>query len=171
MATGRRRLLCSLRALVVLSGCGNDFPTATLHSSGAAREQARSAGPSTAPWRRARFFVTGDRNPFLLAAIRRATDREISFDGRYSIAFVSCGTACGSYWFVDRHTGGVIEAPASPVDREIIWDIAAQPDSPVLKVTFGPIDSILTACAEQRFRLSGTAFTELGRRRPVECPR
>lgn len=174
MATGRRRLLGSLGALVVLSACGNDVPTAALPNAGAAKQQVRSgvrsAGVPKARLRQARFFVTGDRNPPLLAAIRAGTDAEISFNGHYSIAFVSCGLSCFSYWFVDRHTGGVIAAPESAIEAEFTWDIAPEADSDRVKMTFGPRDGIPENCTEQHFRLDGMAFTELGPRRPVECP-
>ena len=171
MTSGPRRRLCILGAFAVLSACGNEAPHAPLHNSGAVKVQIRSAGISEAQFRHASFFVTGDRNPTLLAAVRTGTNDEINFNGHYSIAYVPCGPGCGSYWFVDRHTGGVIEAPASSIEEEMTWDIAAEPGSQVIKATFGPRDGIPVGCVEQQFRLDGAAFMEFGQRRPVECPR
>lgn len=118
----------------------------------------------------ARFFVNGNRDKNLLKKIRESTDSEVNFSGHYSMAFVSCGTFCFRYWFVDRRNGGVIEAPASSFEHEMTWDVIAKPDSDIINVIFGPDEAKPTGCSVQQYRLSSTTFQEFGPRSPAQCP-
>jgi hypothetical protein len=175
MPLHRIELLGALTVLVLVSGCDNGAPSKPLQRSGATdegrRPQVSYPGPTPKGiLQRASFFVNGDRNPTLLAAIRDGMDDRVTFNGRYSNAYVSCGPGCDSHWFVDRQTGGIIEAPVSAVDEEMIWEIAAEPDNDVIKVTFGPRDGIDRNCSAQRFRLSGRAFVAIDQRAPRNCP-
>jgi hypothetical protein len=130
-----------------------------------------NAAPRRSALRPARFFVDGQRNPTLLAMIRAATERRIGFAGHFSQAYVSCGPSCDSYFFVDRRTGGVTEAPQPRAEAEMIWDVAASPDSDVLKLVYGPRDTTIRRCSVQHFRWNGKRFLPIDRRAPVACPK
>lgn len=90
---------------------------------------------SAQPVKLAGFFLDGTKNPALLVAIRRAASPEVAFNRHFSSAFVSCGVGCGSYWFVDRRTGGVVQAPEALTQDVAIWDVQAQATSDTIAVT------------------------------------
>lgn len=116
-------------------------------------------------------FVDGrktDRS--LLAMIRQGMAKRIDFDGRFSSSTVSCGAACNSFWFVDRHTGGVIAAPESQVSDEITWDIVTKPDSDLVQLIVGPMDGVGAQCASLAYRWNGNAFVAAGKRSRMKCP-
>src|SRR3954469_4072613 len=96
------------------------------------------SGPlDAAPHKRfvsARFSYDEKREPYFLAEIRRRTENRISFNGHFSEAFVPCGISCGSYYVVDRLTGGVALVPESPLAREMTLDVAARRDSDRIRV-------------------------------------
>jgi hypothetical protein len=117
------------------------------------------------------FFIDGQKNSTLLSAIRDGADPKITFDGHFSGAYVACGTGCGSYWFVDRKTGGVAEVPGSTVEDQIIWAVGAQPSNDTIVVTYGPMDGIPTKCSARHFRWGGKSFVPLDKPSPAKCPR
>ena len=118
----------------------------------------------------ARFFYDSESGT-LLRAVRVNMENAITFDGHFSQSYVSCGLACGTYFFVDRRTGGVITAPEGNPPAEITWDVATKRDSNVIKVTFGPMDGVGPGCVEQHFRLSGHKFFAVDRRLAISCPK
>jgi len=118
----------------------------------------------------ARFFYEPE-NRALLQAVRAGMERALTFNGHYSQSYVSCGLGCGTYFFVDRWTGGVIAAPEGSPPREITLDVVARRNSDVIKVTFGPMDAVDPGCSEQYFRLLGHKFVASGRRSAIRCPR
>jgi len=111
----------------------------------------------------------GERSS-LLAAIRKNTSRKIDFNHRFSLSYVDCGTGCGSFWFVDRRTGGVIEAPTSARDDEDTWDVRARQDSDTITVIYGPRDPVGAKCSSQHFRWSVRKFVPIDRRSATKCP-
>src|SRR4051794_25154014 len=78
----------------------------------------------------ARFFFEPE-NRAMLAAVRKGMEKDISFNGHFSPSYVSCGLACGTYFFVDRWTGGVVIVPEGSPPREMVWDVAAKRNSDV----------------------------------------
>src|ERR1700742_4070272 len=58
----------------------------------------------------ARFFYEPE-SASLLRAVRENMEKAITFNGHFSQSYVSCGPGCGTYFFVDRQTGGVVAAP------------------------------------------------------------
>jgi hypothetical protein len=115
-------------------------------------------------------FVFDHENPRLLTAIRKGTDHGITFNGRFSLAYVSCGIACGSYWIVDRRSGGVALVPELWAENEMTWDVEAQRNSDVLKVIYGPRDPVNPNCHAQRFRWVSRKFVAVNDRTSVACP-
>jgi hypothetical protein len=95
--------------------------------------------------REASFFFDRE-NARLLPAIRKGTDTAIDFNGHFSLAYVSCGIACGSYWIVDRRNGGVALVPELWRADEMTWDIHASRTSDVLTVIYGPRDPVGAKC-------------------------
>lgn len=118
----------------------------------------------------ASFFYAYE-NAAMLPAVRDGMEKGIAFDGHYSRSYVSCGLACGTYYFVDRRSGGVVVAPEGSPPKIVTWDIAANPASDVIKVTFGPMDGVGPGCFEQHFRLVGHRFAALDRRAAIRCPK
>ena len=107
----------------------------------------------------------------MLRAVREGMEKGISFNGHFSQSYVSCGLACGTYFFVDRWTGGVIAAPQGSPPSVMVWDVATKPNSDVIMVTFGPMDGLDYGCAEQHFRLSKHKFVAIDTRAAVRCPK
>jgi hypothetical protein len=118
----------------------------------------------------ARFFYEPESST-LLRAVRQNMDKRVTFNGHFSQSYVSCGLACGTYFFVDRWTGGVVTAPEGNPPSEVTWDVAAQRDSDVIKVTFGPMDGVGPACSEQHFRLAHGKFVAVDKRAAINCPK
>lgn len=118
----------------------------------------------------ARFFYEPE-NSRLLTAVRKGMENGITFNGHFSQSYVSCGLACGTYFFVDRWTGGVVVAPEGSPPSEMTWDIAAKRNSDVIEVTFGPMDGVGPRCTKQHFRLSGHKFVAIDRRSQIPCPK
>lgn len=131
---------------------------------------ASSAKPHPHQLQPARFFFEPE-NRAMLPAVREGMEKGISFNGHFSRSYVSCGLACGTYFFVDRWTGGVVVAPEGSPPREMTWDVEAKRDSDVVKVTFGPSDGVGPRCSEQHFRLKGHKFVAIDRRIPTRCPK
>lgn len=107
----------------------------------------------------------------MLPEVRKRMDKNITFNGHFSQSYVSCGVACGTYFFVDRWTGGVVVAPEGSPPNEMTWDIEARRTSDVIKVTFGPSDGIGPNCSTQHFRLKGHRFVAIDGRTPIRCPK
>ena len=123
--------------------------------------------------KRPSFFMQHGHDAALLGGIDRYTDDKIAFNRRFSLTFVPCGIACGSFWFVDRRTGGVIEAPTTtgPIASEDTWDVEAKPDSNVIRVIYGPRDPVVGArCTARHFRWTGKAFAPLDQSTAILCP-
>jgi hypothetical protein len=118
----------------------------------------------------ARFFYEPE-NSAMLRAVREGMEKGITFNGHYSRSYVSCGLACGTYFFVDRWTGGVVIAPEGSPPSEMTWDIAANRKSNVIKVTFGPMDGMGPGCSQQHFRLSRHKFIPTDKRTAIRCPK
>jgi hypothetical protein len=118
----------------------------------------------------ARFFYE-PQNAGMLRAVREGMERAITFNRHFSQSYVSCGLACGTYFYVDRWTGGVIRAPQGSPPSEMTWDVAAKPNSDVIKVTFGPLDGVGPGCTKQHFRLSGHKFVAIDKRSAIRCPK
>jgi hypothetical protein len=130
---------------------------------------ANSAKPSH-QLQTARFFYEPE-NSGMLHAVRQRMDKRITFNGHFSQSYVSCGLACGTFFFVDRWTGGVVVAPEGSPPKEMTWDIASKPNSDLIKVIFGPMDGVGPGCSEQHFRLSGHKFVAIDRRSAIRCPK
>lgn len=118
----------------------------------------------------ARFFYEPE-NSGMLRAVREGMEKGITFNGHFSQSYVSCGLACGTYFFVDRWTGGVIMAPEGSPPSEMVWDVGAKPSSDVITVTFGPMDGVEHDCTEQHFRLFKHKFAAIDTRVTVGCPK
>ncbi|WP_408587298.1 hypothetical protein [Novosphingobium sp.] len=118
----------------------------------------------------ARFFY-GPESSGMLLAVREGMEKGITFNGHFSQSYVPCGLACGTYFFVDRWTGGVITAPEGSPPGEIVWDVTAKPSSDVIKVTFGPMDGVEHGCTEQHFRLFKHKFAAIDTRAAIGCPK
>jgi len=131
---------------------------------------AQSAHPTPHHLQPARFFYEPE-NSSLLQAVRKNMETAITFNGHFSQSYVSCGLACGTYFFIDRWTGGVVTAPEGNPPSEMTWDVATRRDSDVIKVTFGPMDGVGSVCSEQHFRLSGHKFLAVDRRSAIPCPK
>src|SRR5690242_14054188 len=82
----------------------------------------------------ARFFYEPE-SASLLQAVRESMDKAITFNGHFSQSYVSCGPGCGTYFFVDRRTGGVVTAPEGNPPEITTWEVAARRDSNVIRVT------------------------------------
>ena len=109
----------------------------------------------------ARFFFDPE-NRALLPAVREGMEKGISYNGHFSRSYVSCGLACGTFFFVDRWTGGVVVVPEGSPPREMTWDVEAKRNSDVTKVTFGPSDGMGPTCFDQHFELQGHKFAAIG---------
>ena len=123
--------------------------------------------------KRPSFFMQPGQSASLLKGIDRYTADKIDFNRRFSLTFVPCGIACGSFWFVDRRTGGVIEAPTTtgPIATEDTWEVEAKPDSNVIRVIYGPRDPVIGArCTARHFRWTGKAFTPIDPLAVILCP-
>lgn len=131
------------------------------------RANSRTIGPKLLLPRR---FKDGAENQYLLAAIARGMDKGITFDRHYSAAYVSCGVRCGSYWFVDRRSGVVIELPERSASDQIVYDFNASRTSNIVRVVYGPRDGVGQRCEAQSFRLTPSGFKPFNRR-SVACPR
>lgn len=118
----------------------------------------------------ARFFYEPERSGMLLA-VREGMAKGITFNVHFSQSYVPCGTGCGTYFFVDRWTGGVITAPEGSPPSETAWEVAAKPSSDVIKVTFGPMDGVEHGCTEQHFRLVKHKFAAIDTRAAIGCPK
>jgi hypothetical protein len=132
-----------------------------------------SAGAAAPDLKRPSFFMEPGNNAALLEGINRYTADKIDFNRRFSLTFVPCGIACGSFWFVDRRTGGVIEAPTTtgPIDTEDTWEVEAKADSNVIRVIYGPRDPLIGArCTARHFRWTGRKFAPLGPLAVIACP-
>lgn len=117
------------------------------------------------------YFASGVKNPELLRRIQETAEGTISFAGHFSTAYVSCGTGCGSYWFVDRRNGAVIPAPDEAADGQMAWEIETSHDSDVVEVTYGSRDGTSTGgCAKQSFRWTGAEFVEAKPKELRTCP-
>ena len=75
-----------------------------------AASDVRSADPPLHRLQTARFFYEPG-NATMLGAVRKGMENGITFNGHFSRSYVSCGLACGTYFFVDRWTSGVVVAP------------------------------------------------------------
>lgn len=151
------RNLIGLVAALAVVGAANAEPS----------KPPASKGPLSGPT----HFVDGrKKDPTLLAMIRQGMAKGIDFDGRFSSSTVSCGTACNSFWFVDRHTGGVFAAPESPAADEITWDMVTKPESDLVQLIVGPMDDVGAKCASLPYRWNGHAFVAAGKRSRVKCP-
>jgi len=131
---------------------------------------ARSAINPPPTLQTARFFYEPN-NSGMLRAVRGGMEKGITFNGHFSQSYVACGLACGTYFFVDRWTGGVIKAPEGSPPSEMVWDVADKPDSDVIKVTFGPTDGAGYGCTMQHFRLSKHKFVAIDLRAAIRCPK
>jgi len=118
----------------------------------------------------ARFFYEPE-NRRMLRAVREGMEKGITFNGHFSQSYVSCGLACGTYFFVGRWTGAVVTAPEGNPPSEMTWEVAANRNSDVIEVTFGPMDGVGPGCTEQHFRLSGHKFIAIDRRSVIRCPK
>ena len=98
-------------------------------------------------------------------------EKTITFNGHFSQSYVSCGLACGTYFFVDRWTGGVVVVPEGSPPREMTWDVEAKRNSDVIKVTFGPSDGMGPTCFKQHFQLKGHRFVAADKRSAIRCPK
>jgi hypothetical protein len=117
------------------------------------------------------YFVNGDSNPELLRQIQLSVEEEIGFAEHYSMAYVGCGTGCGSYWFVDRRSGAVMQGPADPSEEQMIWDLKTNPESDVVEVIYGPRDGIPSAaCSAQSFVRANEKFEASSPPTQVACP-
>jgi len=97
-------------------------------------------------------------------------EKAITFNGHFSQSYVSCGPGCGTYFFVDRRTGGVVTAPEGNPPTITTWEIAAKRDSDVIRVTFGPMDGVGPGCFTQHFRLTGHEFIAVDKQSGIRCP-
>jgi hypothetical protein len=118
----------------------------------------------------ARFFYQPESYS-QLRAVRENMDKGMTFNGHFSQSYVSCGLACGTHFFVDRWTGGVVTAPEGSPPGEMTWEVAAKRDSDVIRVIFGPMDGAGPRCSEQHFRLSGHTFVAVDKRSAIRCPK
>ena len=126
------------------------------------------AGPAL---KRPSFFIEPGNDAALLPAIDRHTGDKVDFNRRFSLTFVPCGIGCGSFWFVDRRTGGVVQAPGSALEPEDTWEVEARPDRDVIRVIYGPRHGgVGVRCAARHFRWSGRKFVPLDRRAVILCP-
>lgn len=118
-----------------------------------------------------RYFTSGSTDGDLLAAIRDRVEPEITFAGHFSVAFVPCGIGCGTYWFVDRRSGAVTQAPGEAGPGQMTWELQTTPDSEAITVIFGPQDGVAsTGCSTRRYQLVGTGFRALGALERTRCP-
>ena len=122
----------------------------------------------------ARFFVD-PANRSNLSVVREYTEPTATMNGHYSLAMVSCGTACMSYWIVDRHTGAVIDVPgrsdeSGTGDIEMIYDVRGRLDSDMIRISYHPMDNPTDSCWSQDFRLSGNTLSPTGGSFRVPCP-
>lgn len=121
--------------------------------------------------KRPSFFIQPGNDVTLLKGIDRHTGDKIDFNRRFSLTFVPCGIGCGSFWFVDRRTGGVVEAPHTPLEAEDIWEVEARPESNVVRIIYGPREGgVGVRCAARHFRWSGKKFVPLNQRAVILCP-
>ena len=104
------------------------------------------------------FFVDGQVNGTLLRVIRRATEPRVTFNERFSRAYVPCGPGCDSYWFVDRKTGGVVEVPQSPEPDLMVSDVEACRNSAAIRVTYAKRDGTSGRDIATVFRLRENKF-------------
>jgi hypothetical protein len=119
-----------------------------------------------------RRFVGESHHPELLESIRAGMTAEIDFAGHYSTAVISCGTACVTYFFVDRNSGDVIAYDDdAETSARMIWDIRTRRDSDILTVLYGDRDDTGAPCSSRAFRWTGSGFERLGDFRPAPCPR
>lgn len=130
---------------------------------------ASNAKPRPHQLQPARFFFQPETRA-MLSAVQKGMEKRISFNGHFSRSYVSCGLACGTYFFVDRWTGGVVAVPEGSPPREMTWDVEAQRNTDLIKVTFGPSDGVGPSCSEQNFRLKRHRFVAIDKRSPTRCP-
>jgi hypothetical protein len=117
------------------------------------------------------YFASGESNPDLLEQIREGIDNKITFAGHYSMVFVPCGTACGSYWFIDRRNGAVIAAPDRSGDGQMLSDVKTSVGSNLVEVIYGPPGGFEEpGCSKQSFRWTDHEFEEATPSIPIKCP-
>ena len=117
----------------------------------------------------ASFFVDPANNYVDIPSIRENTDATATINGHYSQSVVSCGTACVSFWIIDRNTGAIIDVPGGSDDTEMIDWVQGRLDSDVITVIYGSRIDSSAPCRSQDFRLSGNAFSMVGESSPSPC--
>lgn len=118
----------------------------------------------------ARFFYEPERAS-LLHAVRENMDKAMTLNGHFSQSYVSCGLGCGTYFFVDRRTGGVVSAPEGNPPTVTTWEVAPKRESDVIRVTFGPMDGVGPGCFAQHFSLTGHKFVAVDNGSATRCPK
>ncbi|HEY0086104.1 MAG TPA: hypothetical protein VGB65_09365 [Allosphingosinicella sp.] len=166
--------------IVIVAGCGqaglvkspDRQPGADVSNSALPQSPAKMAPQATPAARLVgpRFFSDKQQNEALLHGVREGLSAEITFAGHFSEAYVDCGTACGSHWFVDRRTGSVEAAPDESPDGMMVWSLETRRDSDLVKVIYGPQHGVGDTCAAQSFRWTGKMFERLTGLQPVACP-
>ena len=106
----------------------------------------------------------------LLNEVIRNADARIRFNHYYTISYVSCGIACGSYWFVDSRNAAVIAAPSQSRPGEMVWDLQASATSAMVVVVYGPDDGFREGCSKQIYRMKGQGFLAATARLSIACP-
>jgi hypothetical protein len=127
--------------------------------------------PAASPaLKRPSFFMEPGYSHALLRGIDMYTGEKIDFDRHISLTFVPCGIGCGSFWLVDRRTGGVIEVPTIAAADQDTWDVVVKPDSDTITVFYGPRDPVDARCSARQFRWTGSKFVALTKLAPAKCP-
>ena len=116
-------------------------------------------------------FVDQSGSPRMMPEILRNIDEHSGFDHGFRVSYVTCGTGCGSYWFVNRRTGEVIAAPdPSTGPEEIVWDLLTSVGSNIVTVIYGRSDAVGVHCRARMYRLVAAKFMPVGEAQSLECP-
>jgi hypothetical protein len=118
------------------------------------------------------YFVDGRKaDPPLLSLIQQGMDET---GGKWlASSVVSCGTACDSFWFVDRRTGAVAAAPKNSFTTgyEFILGARTKRGSDVVSVIYGTTADATDKCLALRYRWAGgKTFDRISTMLPVRCP-
>jgi hypothetical protein len=118
-----------------------------------------------------RGFRGAGRGPELLREIGERMTADVDFARDFSSAAVPCGTGGTSFWFVNRRTGEVMEAPDAGVpERQTLIDGQTRGDSDIATLIYAERDGMSGRCSSRRFRWTGRAFDRLGGSQAVRCP-
>src|SRR5437868_1856471 len=159
--------------------CAGQVPHSTAMSAQAsARAPAAQAGRHSASHPRRRVLMGPRRfrgehfDREALAEIRRQMTWQVDFSDRFSTSGISCGTACFTYFLVDRSNGDVFDITGQldiglPNDSFDIFDLHTRRGSDIAVVRYSNIRGDEDRCFTRSFRWVRNRFIPISPLRPI----